>query len=73
MDRFRFPHTVMKYQPSGKRNTGHSLKRPMNCNFVTGTGHETQVYEIVVVMVISLLSILNLYSVTTFGIPFGRK
>jgi hypothetical protein len=63
----------MKYQPAGKRNTGRSLKRLMDFNIVMGMGHKSKVLEMVVVVVISLLSILNLYGVVTFGILCGRK
>jgi len=30
----------MKYQPAGKRNTGHSLKRFADCNLATRMGHK---------------------------------
>jgi hypothetical protein len=40
MDRSELPYAIMKYQPTGKRNPRHPLKRLLDCCIKTGTGHK---------------------------------
>ena len=40
MDRSRLVHDIMKFQPTGKRNTELSTKRPLDSNIEIGSFDE---------------------------------
>jgi hypothetical protein len=64
--RARLQPAVMKYQPAEYRNTGHLLKRLVDCDVETNRGHKCQTLEsMMMIMVVVTMIKLLCYVVST--------
>jgi hypothetical protein len=52
MDRSQLPNAILKYQPAGKRNPGHPLKRLVYCYTETTAGYKAQVPDSIMMMIL---------------------